>query len=303
MHRTSLARRLGSVAVVASLALGAAACSGDDSSSADDSSSTSDESSADESIDAESEDATEDATGEATEDAAEEAAGDAPAELSADEFFPTVMAALQDAESFRFTSTTTAAGSTQEVSGEGRFTDGKPEVKASTTGAAAVDMIMLDQVVYLKSEAMGTGDKWMKIDLREAGDSLFGMLAKASDPSAMMGAMSSPKKFELIGAEDVDGVATNRYRITIDSKKYATAMGLPAEMGSFLPDEIVQDMWVDAEDRPVKYSATIETPMPDGGKPTTSTTEGQYHDFGVDVEIEAPPASEITDAPALPGAA
>ena len=289
MHVTTLARRLGSVALVASLALGTAACSGDSGGSSEgtDSSSSTDEGSAEES----------------TDEGAEESTDEAPEELSAEEFFPTMMTALEDAESFRFTSTTTAGGASQEVSGEGRFTDAGAEIKASTAGAQAMEMIMVDQVLYIKSEQMGLGDKWMKVDLREQGDSLFGFLAKASDPQAMMQALESPEKLELIGTEDVDGVTANHYRVTIDSQEYASAMGLPAEMGSFLPEKMVQDMWLDAENRPVKYVTELETPAADGGNPTTTSTEGLYHDFGVDVQIEAPPASETTDAPALPGAA
>ena len=40
---------------------------------------------------------------------------------------------------------------------------------------------------------------------------------------------------------------------------------------------------------------------PGSGKPTTSTTEGTYADFGTDVEIEAPPADQVTEN--FPGAA
>jgi hypothetical protein len=108
---------------------------------------------------------------------------------------------------------------------------------------------MLDRVIYMKSPQMGMGDKWMRIDLRKSGDSLFGMLAKATDPEAMFKAMESPQKLELIGAEDVDGVPTNHYRITMDPEQYIKAMGFPAAMSSFLPEELVTEMWVDGDGR------------------------------------------------------
>ena len=300
MHVTTLARRLGAAALVAGLALGAAGCSGDSSGDADATS---------------SEQGSEEPSAEAPEESAEESAEDtepaeetgddaeAPEELSPDEFFPAVMAALQDAESFRFSVTTTTAGATQEATGEGRFTDSGAEVRATSTGAQAVESILIDQVLYLRSEQLGLGDKWAKIDLKGQEGTLYGFIAKATDPQATMKALESPEKLELVGTEDVDGVSANHYRITIDSKQYASAMGLPAQMGSFLPDEIVQELWVDGENRPLKHFSELEIPTPGGGEPTTSTTEGSYSDFGIDVEIEAPPASEITDAPALPGAA
>jgi hypothetical protein len=129
------------------------------------------------------------------------------------------------------------------------------------------------------------------------------MLAKATDPEAMFKAMETPKKLELVGTEDVDGVATNHYRITMDPDQYIEAMGFPAEMASFLPEELVTEMWVDGDDLPRKFSQTVEVPGAGGAKPTTSTTEGLYSDFGLDVDIEAPPASETADAPELPGTA
>lgn len=297
MHVTTLARRLGATALVAGLSLGAASCSEDSGSDAD---ATSSEQGSDEGTEESSEEDTESAE-ETTEETTEDA--EAPEELTAEEFFPAVMTALQDAESFRFSVTTTIAGATQEATGEGRFTDSGAEMKATSTGAQAVEMILLDQILYLKSEQMGLGDKWMKIDLQGQEGTLYGLIAKATDPQSMMKALESPKKLELVGTEDVDGVSASHYRITIDSRKYASAMGLPAEMGSFLPDEIVQELWVDAENRPLKHFSDLELPAAGGGDPTTSTTEGTYSDFGLDVEIEAPPASEITDAPALPGGA
>ena len=302
MQVTTLARRRGATALVAGLALGAAACSED----SEGSGATSSEQSSDEPTPTSTATSTEESTEEDTEadtEAAEEPAeAEAPQELSADEFFPAVMTALQDAETFRFSVTTTTAGVTQEATGEGRFTDDGAEMKASSTGAQSVETILIDQVLYLRSEQMGLGDKWMKVDLREQEGTLYGLIAKATDPQSMMKALESPKKLELVGTEDVEGVPANRYRITIDSSRYASAMGLPAEMGSFLPEEIVQELWVDGENRPLKHFSELEVPTPGGGT-TTSTTEGTYSDFGLDVEIEAPPASEITDAPALPGGA
>ena len=285
MRTSTLARRLGAVALTASLGLGAAACSGAESSgSASDSSGSA--SSSDE----------------GSEPAADEEA-EAPSELAAEDFYPAVMAALEDAETFAFETTSTAAGQESTITGEARFSGDAMEMKASSTGAQAMDLVMLDQVIYLKSPDMGMGEKWMKIDLKASEDSLFGMLAKATDPQAMFKAMETPKKLELLGQEEVDGVATNHYRITMDPVQYMKAMGFPAEMSSFLPKELVTEMWVDADDLPRKFAQTVETPAIGGGKPTTSTTEGVYHDYGLDVDIEAPPASETTDAPALPGAA
>ena len=287
MRLTPLARRLGSAALVLTLGAGLAACS-DDSGSSDASSAT---------------DTGADATEESTDDSAEEteeAAEASLAELSAADFYPAVLGALQDAETFAFETTSDTAGQAQTMSGTARFGDDGIAMQATGSGAQAMDMILLGQAMYMKSPDLGTGDKWLKIDLSDP-DSLFGMIGKATDPEVMFKAMETPKKLELVGTEEVDGVETNHYRITLDPTQYLKAMEFPAAMAEMLPKELVTEMWVDADNLPRKFAQTIDLPATGGGAGTTSTTEGTYSDFGADVEIEAPPADEVTEN--FPGAA
>jgi len=289
MRVTPLARRLGSAALVLTMGAGLAACSGD-SGSTESSSSATDESA----------DGTEESTQDSTEDSADETetAAASLAELSAADFYPSVMAALQDAETFAFETTSGTGGQTQSMSGTARFSDQGVEMQATGSGAQAMDMILLGQAMYMKSPDLGTGDKWLKIDLSDP-DSLFGMIGKATDPEVMFKAMETPKKLELIGSEEVDGVETNHYRITLDPTQYLEAMEFPAAMADMLPEELVTEMWVDAENLPRKFAQTTEVPAMGGGQPTSSTTEGTYSEFGTDVDIEAPPASEVTEQPGM----
>jgi hypothetical protein len=274
MRVTPLARRLGAAAVVLSLGAGLTACSEDAGSSTD----------------------------EGTEETTEETEAPAEAsltELSADDFYPSVMDAMREAETFNFQSDTGVAGQAQTMSGQARFGDDGVEMKASSTGAQAMELILLGKTMYLKSPELGAGDKWIKIDLSDP-NSIYGMIGKATDPEVMFKAMESPKKLELVGTEDVDGVSTNHYRVTMDPAKYLDAMQFPAAMADMLPEELVTEMWIDADNLPRKFTQTIEVPGVSGGAPTTTTTEGTYSDFGTDVEIEAPPADQVTED--FPGA-
>jgi hypothetical protein len=288
MRVTSLARRLGSAALVLSVGLGLAACS-DDSSGSDSSSSATD-SGADE--------ASEDAE---TEDAEETDEADAPTELDAAGFYPAVMEAMREAETFNFQTVSESGGQSQTMEGQARFGDDGVEMKASSTGAQPMELILIDQAMYLKSADLGTGDKWLKVDLSDP-NSLFGMIGKATDPEVMFKAMEAPKKLELVGTEEVDGVETNHYRITMDPTKYLEAMEFPAAMADMMPKELVTEMWVDGDDLPRKFSQSLEVPAMGGGKPTSTSSEGTYSDFGTDVEIEAPPADQVTED-MFPGAA
>jgi hypothetical protein len=287
MRVTPLARRLGAAALVLTVGVGLTSCSSD-SGSADSASSATDDG-----ADSSADEAGDEPSSEATEETA------ALAELSADDFYPSVMAAMRDAGTFNFESVSDSAGQSQTMTGQARFGDGGMEMKASSTGAQPMELILLDKTMYLKSPDMGTGDKWMKIDLSDP-DSLFGMIGKATDPEVMFKAMESPKKLELVGSEEVDGVPTNHYRITLDPTQYLEAMDFPAAMADMLPQELVTEMWVDGDDLPRKFAQTIEVPGAGGGAASTSTTEGTYSDYGTDVDIEAPPADEVTED--FPGA-
>ncbi len=289
MRVTPLARRLGSAALVLTLGVGLTACSGDDTT---DSSSATDDGAGTDSGTGDSADGPTDA---------EEAGETSLRELSAPEFYPAVMSALREAETFNFSTTTEVQGQPTTMSGQARFSGDGVEMKASSTGAQSMEIILLDQVMYMKSPDMGTGDTYLKIDLSDP-SSLFGMLGKATDPEVMFQALETPEKLELLGEEEVDGVATNHYRITIDPADYLEAMDFPEAMKEFLPKEMVTEMWVDGDDLPRKFAQTIETPSPTGGKPVPSTSEGTYSDFGTDVDIEAPPADQISEE-GLPGAA
>jgi hypothetical protein len=292
MRVTPLARRLGTATLVLALGAGLSSCS-------DDSGSDASSSASDESTDAATDDATEDTTEDTADEESEAPAEASLAELSADDFYPSVMAAMREEETFTFQTVSDSAGQSQTMTGEARYSDAGMEMKASSTGAQAMELILLGKAMYMKSAQLGTGDKWVKIDLSDP-NSLFGMIGKATDPEVMFKAMESPKKLELVGSEDVDGVATNHYRITMDPTQYLEAMNFPAAMADMLPEELVTEMWVDADDLPRKFAQTIEVPSASGGAGTSSTTEGTYTDYGTDVEIEAPPADQVTEN--FPGA-
>ena len=290
MRLPPFARRLGSAALVLTVGVGVSACGDDSAVEPDATSSTS----------GESEDTAEDSaqdTAEAGRDATDGGGEEQVAELSADDFYREVMTALREAETFAFTTVSSSSGRSQTLTGEARFVGGGMDMSASSEGAQAMEMILLDQTMYLKSAGLGAGDTWVKIDLSDP-TSLYGMLGNAADPEVTFKALESPKELELLGSEDVDGVATNHYRITLDPAQFMKAMRFPASMAGMLPDELVTEMWVDADNLPRKFTQTMEAPGV-GGAEATSSTEGTYSDFGTEVEIKAPPASEVTERPGM----
>ena len=286
MARPSLARRLGTASMLSALVLIPAACGCDDNKATD---ATSSETSAE----ADDSESTEES---AAPDETQEASGDLE-ELSAEEFYPAMMAALQEAETMGFSVVTTGGPTATEMSGQMRYDDDGIDMLGSSTGGEPLEMVLLDKIMYISGGGLPLpdGKKWLKVDLSDP-TSLFGQLGKSTDPSSMFKAMEAPKRFELLGTEEVDGVETNHYNVVMDTSSYAKAMEMPVEMSGLLPKEIAIDMWVDADNRPRKFSQELELPdMTGSGQPTKSKVEGSYYDFGADVDIEAPPAAEVAD--------
>ncbi|WP_310528905.1 hypothetical protein [Nocardioides sp.] len=280
MARSSLARRLGAACLLTTLVLPAASCGGDDGTAIDESAGSQ----------------TPDSTDESVEGADAEASGDLE-ELSADEFYPAVMAAMQEAGSMGFSITTTGGPASTEVTGVMEYDDEGVAMQASSAGAQAMEMVMLDKVLYISGAGLPLpdGKTWLSVDLSDP-HSLFGQLGKSTDPSLMFKAMETPKEFELLGSEEVDGVETNHYDVVMDTASYAEALDLPAEIAKLMPKDIGIEMWVDADNQPRRFHQELEIPSLTGtGEPTTSITDGTYYDFGTAVDIEAPPAAEVAD--------
>ncbi|QIX28066.1 hypothetical protein ncot_16795 [Nocardioides sp. JQ2195] len=208
-------------------------------------------------------------------------------ELDSDSFYETVMTAQKDAGSFKGVTTTTTGQATMTLDLESEYTDNGVAAKATTRPDAPqqISTIVVDGVMYMQADGIGVPEgKWLKFDPsdpKNAGNPLS-QLMDMSDPETFFGAMDDPKHFELIGQEDVDGVAANHYNITISSETYAENLDLPAEVVSMLPPELTFDMWIDAENRPVKVTQEYEI------RGQTSQVEQTYSDYGVDVDIEAP---------------
>lgn len=218
-------------------------------------------------------------------------------ELEGSDFYATVMEAQEEAGSYRFTLDSGPAGQGVAITGEARYADdGTLEMTGSGDG---MEMVVVDGVLYIKGGGIDLGDaEWLAIDSTdpETAGGLFGSLGSLGDPDMMLGAMEDPESFELVGEEELDGVATNHYRIGVDSEAYADKLGLPPEIARMFPETIEYDMWVDADDLPRKFSQSIEI------QGVATETEGTYTDYGVDVQVEAPPAEDVTDeVPGMPG--
>ena len=211
--------------------------------------------------------------------------------LDKDAFFETIVRAQQDAGSFRSVTTTSAGGIDVVLDSEAIYQDGEflGHGKSTPGSAQQVETVIASGVLYLKGEGLGIpAGKWVKLDPNDPdnADNPLAGLAAAADPQVALSAMGDLDSLELVGPETVGGVDASHYRAVMKTKTYADALNLPAEMARFLPAKLPFDMWIDEDNRPVKFTVSFDI----GG--TKSSTEQTYFDYGADLDVVTPKDSD-----------
>ena len=169
-------------------------------------------------------------------------------------------------QSLTSTSEFVVAGSTRNVK------------TAIVSGSGTIEVLIVDGVTYLKDPAPKAGAKpWLKLDPNGKdfmSALLGGVIGLIGDPTRLLTAGSDKATVTKIG---VEGGLTH-YQITgIDKDQSA-------------------DVWVDAQDRPAKLTATAP------GKPgeAPASIEIVYSDWGAaDITVTAPPADQVGTPPAI----
>lgn len=228
----------------------------------------------------------------------EDSSGDdvASGALTEETFYQEIISAQRDAGSYRSTSTTSSAGVSSVLEGEATY-EGDAlfgHAKSTADSPQQVESVVADGILYLKGEGLGApAGKWLKLDPEDpanAGSPLAG-LAAVADPELALEAMGELDSLELVGPETVDGVEASHYRATMLTANYAEVLGLPADAAEILPPKLPFDMWVDEDNRPVKFTLAFEI---DGVR---SESEQTYFDYGADIDVEVP-ADRDTVTPA-----
>jgi hypothetical protein len=109
---------------------------------------------------------------------------------------------------------------------------------------------------------------------------------------------------ERVGHEEVRGVSTTRYRSTIDvghgirielegAGEEAANVDRSLEEGAS-PREI--DVWIDSEGRARRVVTTDRSPGAEVGMTSDWVTTTEFFDFGLETDIQPPPAAEVLDS-------
>jgi hypothetical protein len=189
-----------------------------------------------------------------------------------------------------------------------------PGFLGTRVGGATQTMEMVSDgpVVFLKAPGLRESalpTPWLKIDIRKlsgAGKkqfSQFGATDLARGVEMLRGMAGDVTE---AGTDDVRGVETTHYTLTIDPKK-AVAQA-PRKLRAAMREElrllggalIPTEAWVDEQGRLRRLQMTYDMSNAlgasgGGALPPTGTLEMEMFDFGAAVDVQRPPKSEVTD--------
>lgn len=149
----------------------------------------------------------------------------------------------------------------------------------------------------------------MKVDLgalsKEAGFDFGEIMASSpSDPTqALHFLLGASRDVRDLGKEVIRGVATSHYRLTLDLRKAARQVPDSAQESydtllDMLESPLIPaEVWIDDEGRLRKMTFTETIASGPGAAEGDVTVEMtmEYYDFGVAVDVELPPESEVVD--------
>ncbi len=223
------------------------------------------------------------ATEEPTDEETDEVEGD---EVDIDEFLADFAEGVDATTSARMAMDMDVSGQTIEITGDVDYTTQPPNMVMFMSGGALsaedIEMRIVDGVVYMNLGSTSQ-NKFLEMSLEDLGAQAgLGNLTDQLDPGAQLESFRDGlTEVTFVGEEDIEGVDdAERYHLVLDTTKLENT---PA--GS--PEELEIDIWLDDENRVAQTASDFG-----GGSITV-----RIFDFGTDVDVEKPPASEIQQMP------
>jgi hypothetical protein len=182
------------------------------------------------------------------------------------------------------------------------FARSRGMITVSSPSLAAA--VFVPPTTYLKfpeaadNGALPDGETWVALrDGSASADAMLTLTAGGGDPADLLAALTaSSNGVTKIGTATIRGVPVTGFAIKVDPGKaarvpsadQAAVEGLAATVGD---TEIPVDVWVDGQNLVRREKLTLTIPGGTSGMDLTLTTD--FYDFGVRVQVSAPPASQV----------
>jgi len=214
-------------------------------------------------------------------------------EVDTEEFAATIDGAFRNLTTARVAMTITAQGAVITADGQVDYRADSPAMALALSsqafGDAAIDMRLVDKVMYMKLPMIDAGTKFYKIDLDDPNNPLGASLGQLDsfDPKSTIDSFTTGlEKVVEVGTEDVDGEELTHYVLTTDTAAIKKTLS-PADAKK-LPATLTYDVWLDSDSQFRKIVAE----MPGSGALTMELSH-----LGEPVDIEAPPANQVASFP------
>jgi len=211
-------------------------------------------------------------------------------------FVDDVLSGMSDPTTAHLTMSMEGGSAQVSMDGDVDYTATPPEMAMTMSGAMTglgdgkdIEVRLVDGVMYLKMP-FGQTDKWVKFEVGKKGGPLSEDLLDQMDPGAQLESMKDAiTKVEDVG-EDETG---HHYRLTVRSEAFrklqdqlgGTKLG---GTGADLPEVLTYDVWTDDDNRLTQSVIAL------GDLGTVTMT---LSDWDEDVDIEAPPSSDVMEMP------
>lgn len=184
-----------------------------------------------------------------------------------------------------------------------------------------VEAVQDGDAMYVRFPAVAdelpAGKSWVRADPEQGSAvqgfdfSQFEQLA-GNDPRDLLDVLRAASgEIEIVGTEELRGVQVTHYRATLDARRYAElASGEERDEGRALADEILAesgvesiplDVWMDPSGLVRKLTLVVQATEPGTSETAEASMTFELWDYGEDVKIDVPPASQVADAAALGG--
>lgn len=186
-----------------------------------------------------------------------------------------------------------ASGASISAEGDVDYSQASPamalKMQSDAFGDGAIDMRLVNKVMYMSLPIEGAGDKFYKIDLSDPNNPLGASMGNLSsfDPKATFDMFSKGlQKVVKVGEEDIDGETATHYLVTTSTAEMRKT--LPKALLKDFPNKLTYDVWLDADSRMRRMSAQ----MPGAGHLLMEMSQ-----WGEPVTIVAPPKRKVQSFP------
>lgn len=208
----------------------------------------------------------------------------------------------------------------------GRLTLEVAGAGAQAGARGAYELIFDGTTVYAQLPGFDLPTPWLRIELGELPGMDAAQLEQFAqlDPADGLRLLSAAiDEVETVGEEEIRGVTTTHHRLRLDLKR--AAENAPPEAQEYLGRQVGRlgvetlplDVWLDEEGRVRRQAYQIDLaggglpppgvpsagPAAGAGAPTGVRLAVDYYDFGVQVDVAAPPPDEVTSLAELEAAA